>query len=153
MAGGGRHAQVHSRGGGGVCSIMRHHLHTCVRRCWRGGLYDCGAIICHAELASSLGVQWGKGGRTRASVPPIGPPRELQIQGLVQGQHDRNPTTSHLTGKMPWIWPRYLRLGPPLPGANFARKVLWLKRRRCQMTPRQCVAFSSISTKYRADAS
>lgn len=28
MAGGWRHAQVHCRGGGGFCSIVRDHLHT-----------------------------------------------------------------------------------------------------------------------------
>lgn len=69
---------------------------TCVWRCRRGGLYDCGAVVRHAELASSLGVQRGDGGRARPSVPPIRPPRELQVQGLVQGQHDRKPPTSHL---------------------------------------------------------
>ena len=74
-------------------------LPTCVRRSWGGGLYDCGAVIRHAELASSLGVQrgeWGERRRARPSVPPIGPPRELQVQGLVQGQHGHNPLTSHL---------------------------------------------------------
>lgn len=71
-------------------------LPTCVRRCWGGGLYDCGAVIRHAELASSLGVQRGERRRARPSVPPIGPPRELQVQGLVQGQHGHNPLTSHL---------------------------------------------------------
>lgn len=29
MAGGGGHAQVHCRGGWGVCPVMRDHLHTC----------------------------------------------------------------------------------------------------------------------------
>lgn len=30
---------------------------------------------------------------------------------------------TYRTVKTPRIWPRYLRLGPTLPGANFARKV------------------------------
>lgn len=71
-------------------------LPTCVRRGWGRRLYDCGAIICHAELASSLGVQRGEGGRARPSVPPIGPPRELQVQGLIQGEHGHKLLTSHL---------------------------------------------------------
>lgn len=69
---------------------------TCVRRARGGGVYDCGAIICHAELASSLRVQRREEGRPCSSVSPIGPPRELQVQGLVKGEHGYNLLTSHL---------------------------------------------------------
>lgn len=61
----------------------RAWIHTCVWRGRGGGLYDRSAVVGHEELASALGVQRRQGRRARSSVPPVGPPMELQVQGLV----------------------------------------------------------------------
>ena len=67
-----------------------------MRGVWGGGLYDRSAIVSHEELARSFRVQGREVWRTRSPVPPTGPPGELQVQGLVQGEHDDNLLTSHL---------------------------------------------------------
>lgn len=71
-------------------------LLTCVRGVWGGGLYDRSAIIRHEQLARLSWVQRGEGWRARSSVPPAGPPGELQVQRLVQREHCNNLLTSHL---------------------------------------------------------
>lgn len=74
------------------------------------------------------------------SLPCLNPARDFFFPTLWRcilinvDTHDKHTQHAGLTGrtemllayrtvKTPRIWPRYLRLGPTLPGANFARKV------------------------------
>ena len=79
-----------------VCVCCLATVPTCVRG---GGHDDGGAVLRHAQLPRSLGVQRGDGRGPRPPVPPAPPPRELEVQGLVQGQHRCGPRTLTCSGK------------------------------------------------------
>ena len=72
VAGRGRHAQVHCRGGGGVCPVMRDHLHTWERQ----------THTCECDLSPGWGFWYGDAGLT------------LSLQSVHHSGPDLNISTS-----------------------------------------------------------